>query len=165
MDENKIPEGLNKAVEVVEKVQWVLGLIPKILMFSVGLFVVGFGIFTWWEDGAIKREYKARADGVVTSVEHSLTSQKEDSYTYTLKYSAEGVEHVVKTSSVTQNPQFSVGGNATILYNPSNPEQYYIEELRSSTEESNTASIILIAIGCVIMLTSPWARFGRRRRR
>ena len=164
MDENKIPKGLNKAVEVVEKVQWVLGMIPKILMFSIGLFVVGFGIFTWWEDGAVKREYTARAEGVVTSVEHSLTSQKKDSYAYTFKYSAEGVEHVAEISSVAQNPQFSVGGSATVLYNPSNPKRYYIAELSNSTEESNTASIILIVIGCVIMLTSPWASFGRRRR-
>ena len=165
MENNKIPEGFNKAIEIADTVSRVIGMIPKIICFLVGLVAVGIGVYGWWEDASLKRQFSARTDGVVINVEHSLSSKKEDIYTFTYKYSVEGAEHVKTTSSTTSNPQFSVSDSATVFYDPSNPERCYVAELRSSTGESNMGAIIFIVVGCLLMLLSPWANFGRVRRR
>ena len=142
----------------------VVNMIIAIATLLVGLFIVGLGISFWREDSALRRECTAQADCVVTNIEHSLTSKKKDKYTITYTYSVEGAEYVAETSEVANNPKFDLGDSVTLFYEPSNPERYYIAEIRGSVEEQATGAIFTVTVGCVWILVTQLILWYQRRR-
>ena len=135
-------------------------MLRKALFFLFGLAVAGGGCFLWWSDADLKRACTVQVAGTVKSVEHevkynSRSKRNENEYRTTFAYSLEGVEYVDRSLFITSSPSFSEGDGVTILYDPADPQRFYVSEEADGTMVR--LSLCIIAFGVVFMLIAFFA--------
>jgi Protein of unknown function (DUF3592). len=119
--------------------------------FLFGFLFVAVGCGLWWSGKRKKRRCTAEVTGVVKSNVPDRGSKGGTVYAPTYAYTVKGVDYVHKSNFSSKKCRFSVGQEITILYDPANPDRYYVPE-----EGTNVVFIaIFIALGAVAMFGPP----------
>ena len=126
----------------------------------LGLLAVGFGSFALRDHYRQGRVCTKRVAATVSNVERKIESTPRSkgkrareyySYTPVLTYTVNGVVYDNRAPISDKSPTaFLVGMKVTIMYNPDNPSDFYLEEHRIMGK----LALMCIAIGVVFILVT-----------
>ena len=131
-----------------------------LVLLLAGLALAGLGCYLFWNHQKEERLYTDHTSGIVTDIKEvvrfSKGRNKVKKYMPIYTYTVEGIKYDTPPHVQYNTPDHHpIGMPVTVFYNPSNPEQCYIEE-----ERQPVGPLVFFAVGVVFMLASrPWRFF------
>ena len=131
-----------------------------LMLLLAGLAFAGLGCYLLWNHHREEQLYTAQAVGTVTDIKEivrfSEARNKVKKYMPIYTYTVEGIKYdTPPLAQYTTRDHHPIGMSVTVFYNPSTPEQCYIEEQRQPA-----GPLFFFAFGVVFMLASrPWRFF------
>ena len=121
----------------------------RFLPLIVGIVFVGVGIFLYTHGAHLKKVCTSSNQATVVDFEQDIDNES-NSITYypIVEYEVNGKKYNSRYSTGDTTHKYSVGQKITILYNPDNPNEYYIE----GDNSDNIGAYICIGVGGLVTI-------------
>ncbi len=117
-------------------------------MFNILIFIMGAGIMFYMALRSVMRRRKLAAKGEKVTARVAGTAQSRDGAAYVLEFETAGGVHHLHYPKAAKGKGFAVGAEVTLLYDPDDLENMYVEGDRAVLG----AEILYAVLGVVLLL-------------
>ena len=117
-------------------------------MFNVLIFVIGAGIMVYMGLRSMQQRRRLQQKGQRVEARVAGTAQSRDGTAYVLEFETEGGSHHLHYPKAPKGKGFEVGSTVTLLYDPEDPENMYVEGDKAVLG----AEILYAGLGVVLLL-------------
>ena len=96
-------------------------------MFNILIFIIGAGIMFYMALRSVMRRRRLASKGEKVTARVAGTAQGRDGSAYVLEFETAGGSHHLHYPKAAKGKGFEVGSTVTLLYDPEDPEQMYVE--------------------------------------
>lgn len=124
----------------------------RFLVLLVGVIFLAVGIFILVKNNRLAKECTEKAVAKVVDMETEINTDTDSASPYyyypVVEYEAGGKKVTVRMDSGSSTPEYNLGEEVKILYNPNNVEEFIVE----GEKGSKIFSIVFIVLGGLVSL-------------
>lgn len=117
-------------------------------MFNILIFIIGAGTMFYMALRSTMRRRKLASKGEKVTARITGTAQSREGTAYVLEFETEGGSHHLHYPKAPKGKGFEVGSTVTLLYDPEDPENMYVEGDKAVLG----AEILYAGLGVVLLL-------------